>query len=77
MDSLIPVCPPIEDAMDGGKIDLTPLARKTLSDAFGDNHEVTGATMYDCVWLVKFPDYKWDWDTKVYIYVTAANLETG
>ncbi len=64
-------CPPVYDAMDGGEITLSTAVQEDTEQKEVEQKE------YDCVWLIRYPDYNWNWATKVYVHVMAANLSQG
>ena len=63
-----PDCPPIHDAVDGGQMTLATLS----PDATDETHY-----RFDCVWLIKFPQFRHTFDTQVYVHVEAADLIDG
>ena len=71
LSDILTDCPPVYDAMDGGEI--------TLSTTEQEDSEQKGIQQeeYDCVWLIRYPDYNWNWATRVYVHVMAANLIQG
>ena len=78
-DILITVCPPIHDAMENGEIELgwldtTAWNSKSHSDG---EQMITDQTMFDCIWLVRYPDFGRKWNIEVFMNVTAAKLEDG
>ena len=54
--------------MDGGQITLSTLE----PDATDRTHY-----RFDCVWLIKFPQFRHTFDTQVYVHVEAADLIDG
>ena len=62
--------------MENGKIELESLDTNTASHP-DDDQWITSETMFDCVWLVNYPNVNWKWNLNVFMHIIAATLEQG
>ncbi len=63
--------------MENGKMDIERLDTRN-SDLHPDSDQpISSETIYDCVWLVRFPEFPWKLNIKAYINILAATLEEG
>ncbi len=61
--------------MENGKIELDSIDANTWN-SHGEQ-KITDKTMFDCVWLVRYPDLNWKWNINVFMHIIAATLEEG